>query len=73
MSKQQDLFELYALLQNLMDYHVQIDEKVKELSATPSQPDEFESIKNAATAIINTCDKIEKCVKPPGFQCCQLG
>ena len=73
MSKQQDLFELYALLQNLMDYHVQIDEKVKELSATRSQPDEFESIKNTATAIINTCDEIEKCVKPPSCQCCRLG
>ena len=73
MSKQQDLFELYALLQNLMDYHVQIDEKVKELSATPSQPGEFESIKNTATAIINTCDEIEKCVRPQGCQCCRLG
>ena len=77
MSKDQDvsnLFELYALLQNLMRYHVEIDERLKELSSTPPQPDDFEPIKTAATAIINTCDEIEKTVKSPGCpQCCQVG
>ena len=74
MSKDQDvsnLFELYVLLQNLMRYYVEIDGKLKELSSSPPQPDEFEPIKSAATAIINTCDEIEKTVRPPGcLRCC---
>ena len=76
MSKEQDmnsLYELYAHLQKLMEYHTKIYETVKELSSTPSQHDEFEPIRNAATAIINTCDEIEKCVRPPACQCCHIG
>ena len=76
MSKSEDvdnLFELYAQLQNLMRFHVEIDERLKELSASPPKPDDFEPIKTAATAIINTCGEIEKSIKPPGCQCCRLG
>ena len=67
------LFDLYASLQNLMSYHIQIDEKIKELSASPPQSDDFEPIRAAANAIIQTCDEIEKSVKPQGCQCCQVG
>ena len=67
------LFDLYASLQNLMSYHIQIDEKIKELSASPPQSDDFEPIRAAANAIIQTCDEIKKCVKPQGCQCCQVG
>ena len=76
MSKSQDvdnLFELYALLQNMMQSHVEIDERLKELSSNIPKPDDFEPIKTAATAIIKACDEIEKSVKPPRCQCCQVG
>ena len=77
MSKDEDmskLFDLYALLQNLMSYHMQIDDRVKELAASPPSPNDFEPIKAAASAIISTCDEIEKCVKPQGCSnCCKLG
>ena len=73
MSKDEDmskLFALYSLLQDLMSYHLEIDNKVKELSTSPPLPDDFEAIKSAANSIVSTCDEIEKCVKPSGCQCC---
>ena len=67
-----DLFALYTHLQNLMTHHVEIDASLKELSLNQSKPQEFELIENAASAIIDTCNQIEKVVTPPRCNCCQL-
>ncbi len=67
-----DLFELYRHLQNLMTYHVEIDETLKELSFSESHPQDFDPIETAASAIIETCDEIQKIVDPQRCHCCQL-
>ena len=69
------LFELYAHLQDLLKYHQEIDQSLKDLALKDSSlPHDFEPIENASSAIIDTCEKLENHFSPQkclGGCCCQ--
>ena len=78
MAKQPDatsdhLFEIYTLLQDLLKFHVQIDNSLKELAFKDSDSQDFNDIENTSRAIIETCKKIETNFVPKscGNCCCQ--
>ena len=54
------LFELYAHLQDLLKYHQEIDQSLKDLALKDSSlPRDFQPIENASSSIIDTCEKLE--------------
>ena len=63
------LFNLYDLLQDLMDHHVAIDTSLKELSLKDEDHD-LSQIESASTAIIDACTQIENKFKPSKSCCC---
>ena len=65
------LFEIYTLLQDLLKFHVNIDNSLKELAFKDSQ--DFDVIETTSNAIIETCNKMETCFAPKSCAncCCQ--
>ena len=68
------LFELYAHLQDLLKYHQEIDQSLKDLALKDSSlPHDFEPIEDTSSAI-DTCEKLENYFSPMkhlGGCCCQ--
>ena len=66
------LFQVYAYLQDIMKQHDLIDLTLKDLS-TCEDTHNFVTLENAAAAIIEACEQVEKQFKPKESKCCCEG
>ena len=67
-----ELFDLYSSIQNLMKYHVIIDETIKNIALQDNHVHDLEPVEMASCAIIEACNEIEKSLTTQSCCRCHL-